>query len=115
MSKSRIYHNPGYVFYHSVRYTSIKIRGVRISDILLERRFVACVNYLPIESAYWWWWAIAHSEEIVTLYKTRSENWEMLKNDRIYPPLWRSLYYENLKYRGKWVLWTVDKKWDKYK
>ncbi len=56
-----------------------KPEAIRITHDLLEKRIIACANYFPIESMYWWEGSIAHDAEIVTLYKTRSENWEILK------------------------------------
>jgi len=53
--------------------------AVRITTELLQNPIIACANYFPIESTYWWEGSLAHSEEIVTLYKTRKENYEKLK------------------------------------
>lgn len=51
----------------------------KIASELMEQRIVACSNFFPIASAYWWKGNIDHSEEIVTLLKTRIENWEKLQ------------------------------------
>lgn len=56
-----------------------KPEAVRITTELLQKHIIACANYFPIESTYWWEGSLAHSEEIVTLYKTRKENYEKLK------------------------------------
>ncbi|MBL7829130.1 MAG: divalent-cation tolerance protein CutA [Saprospiraceae bacterium] len=42
----------------------------RISDVLLERKLIACANLFPITSAYWWNHEIAHESEWVSLLKT---------------------------------------------
>jgi periplasmic divalent cation tolerance protein len=61
----------------------------RVCGTLLKKRLIACVNYFPIESAYWWPASttlqrgekgkIVHSKEIVSLVKTRKENWTKVK------------------------------------
>lgn len=51
----------------------------RISSILLEKRVIACVNFLPIESEYWWKGKREQAHEVVTLLKTRPEYWEKLQ------------------------------------
>ena len=57
-----------------------KPEAVKLSAELLNARLIACVNYFPIESMYWWEWQLTHSEEIVTIYKTTSENWERIQS-----------------------------------
>lgn len=42
----------------------------RIADALVERRFAACVQQLPIRSTYRWDGAVQHDEEILLLVKT---------------------------------------------
>ncbi len=56
-----------------------KPEAIRITSDLLKARLIACANYFPIESMYWWEGFLTKSEEIVTIYKTRSENWEAVK------------------------------------
>lgn len=51
----------------------------KVAEALLRDRLIACVNYFPIESSYWWKDKIATSKEIVTLVKTRKENWTKVK------------------------------------
>lgn len=51
----------------------------KIGNILLEKKLIACYNLFPIESAYWWNSEIAHSNEIVSLLKTRTDNWKAVK------------------------------------
>ncbi len=43
----------------------------RIADGLLERHLAACVQTLPIQSAYRWKGAVHHEAEILALIKTR--------------------------------------------
>ena len=53
-----------------------KPEAIRITSELLNARLIACANY---QSMYWWEGFLTKSEEIVTIYKTRSENWEAVK------------------------------------
>lgn len=58
---------------------SSKEEAEKIVNNLLNEKLVACVNYFPIEVAYHWKWEIAKAWEIVSLLKTRIENWEKVK------------------------------------
>lgn len=53
----------------------------KISHHLLNKKLVACVNYFPIKSSYWWKWNIESTEEIVSLLKTKSANWEKVRDE----------------------------------
>ncbi|MBI3623619.1 divalent-cation tolerance protein CutA [Candidatus Pacearchaeota archaeon] len=59
----------------------------KVVDHLLNKKLIACVNYFPIESAFWWKGSIAKSKEIVSLVKTRKENWNKIKTEvkKIHP------------------------------
>jgi periplasmic divalent cation tolerance protein len=57
-----------------------KPEAVRVSTELLNQHIVACVNYYPMESVFWWEGRLTKSEEIMTIYKTRSENWEKVQS-----------------------------------
>jgi periplasmic divalent cation tolerance protein len=52
----------------------------RITADLLNKHLIACANFSAIESVYWWEGALTRTEEIVTIYKTRTENWEAVKS-----------------------------------
>lgn len=56
-----------------------KAEAKKVAEALLRDRLIACVNYFPIESAYHWKGGIATSKEIVTLVKTKKENWAKVK------------------------------------
>lgn len=56
-----------------------KKEAKRVAEALLRDRLIACVNYFPIESSYWWNGEIATGKEIVTLVKTKKENWAKVK------------------------------------
>jgi len=46
----------------------------RISDVLLDRKLVACANVVEdIQSFYWWKGKVERSREILLLMKSRSE------------------------------------------
>lgn len=61
----------------------------KVAEALLEKKLVACVNYFPIESSYWWPASttlqrgekgkITNAKEIVSLVKTKKENWTKVK------------------------------------
>lgn len=50
-----------------------------ISSKLLENRVIACYNTFSIKNGYNWQWMIENWEEIVSLMKTRKDNWKVLK------------------------------------
>jgi len=56
-----------------------KQKAEKIVNFLLENKLIACVNYSPINVSYSWKWEIVNDNEIVSLLKTRSENWEKVK------------------------------------
>lgn len=59
----------------------------KVCNYLLQKRLIACTNYFPIESAYWWQGNINKSKEIVSIVKTKKENWNKVKNEvlKIHP------------------------------
>ncbi len=56
-----------------------KPEAARITSDLLKKRIIACANYVPVESVFWWEGFMTNSDEIVTLYKTRVENWDIVR------------------------------------
>lgn len=48
---------------------------------LIEKKLVACSNLFPINSMYFWKWEISDTDEIVSLLKTRKENWELVQEE----------------------------------
>lgn len=58
---------------------SNKKEANRIISHLLRKRLIACANLFPIKSYYLWKSKIGHSKEIVSLLKTRRENWQKIK------------------------------------
>ena len=59
----------------------------KVASHLLDKKLVACANFFPIESAYWWQGSIETANEIVSIVKTRAENWERVKSEveKIHP------------------------------
>jgi periplasmic divalent cation tolerance protein len=45
----------------------------KVTDHLLERKLVACVNYFPIKSKYWWKGKIENDSEVAMIAKSRTE------------------------------------------
>lgn len=50
-----------------------------VSSKLLETRLIACFNVFPIKTSYHWLGNIESWDEIVSLMKTRKDNWKVLK------------------------------------
>lgn len=59
----------------------------KVASHLLQKKLIACANFFPITSSYWWKGKIENSKEIVSLLKTRKENWEKVKSEvkKIHP------------------------------
>ena len=51
----------------------------KIVNFLLSERLIACSNYSNINVAYHWKDGIEKDSEVVSLLKTRKENWEKVK------------------------------------
>lgn len=57
-----------------------KPEATRITGELINKRLIACANYMPIQSVFWWEGFPTTTDEIATIYKTRIENWEIVKS-----------------------------------
>lgn len=53
----------------------------KITSVLLENKLIACANFFPIESCYFWKGNLENSNEIVSIVKTRKENWQKVKEE----------------------------------
>lgn len=51
----------------------------KIADELLHRNMIACVNYFPISVSFHWENHINSWDEVVTIMKTRKENWDIVR------------------------------------
>ncbi|HCC06047.1 TPA: divalent-cation tolerance protein CutA [Candidatus Nomurabacteria bacterium] len=81
----------------------------KVVNHLLEKRLIACANFSTIESRYWWKGGIENGEEIVTLLKTKKENFELVRDEilKIHPyeiPCILKLDAEVNESYGKWIL-----------
>ena len=59
----------------------------KVVNHLLKKRLIACANFFPLKSAYWWQGKIKRENEIVTILKTKKENWNKVKAEikKIHP------------------------------
>ena len=53
----------------------------KIISHLLNKKLIACANIFPIQSTFWWKGKIAGANEVVSLIKTKRENWEKVKTE----------------------------------
>jgi len=69
-----------------VTYPNLK-EAKKIANHLLKRRLIACANFWLIKSAYWWKGKIQNDNEVVTILKTKKENWPKIKTEikKIHP------------------------------
>lgn len=56
-----------------------KVEADKIVKGLLDKKLIACANYLNIESKYFWKDKIVSTKEIATYLKTKKENWNKVK------------------------------------
>jgi len=59
----------------------------KVASHLLNKKLIACANFFPIESMYWWKNNIENEKEIVSIVKTKTENWQIVKDEvkKIHP------------------------------
>ncbi len=64
-----------------------EVSAKKLSNFLIENKYVACANIFPIKSAYWWKAAVVSENEYVAILKTIPENWESLQRriEEIHP------------------------------
>lgn len=53
----------------------------KVASHLLNKHLIACANFFPIRSMYWWKGALETNNEIVTILKTREENFKQVKKE----------------------------------
>ena len=56
-----------------------KKEAEKIVSGLLEERLIACANLYPISSMYTWKGKVNKEAEIVTILKTKQNNWNKIK------------------------------------
>ena len=89
--------------------------ATKVSNYLIEQKFVACANIFPIKSGYWWKDVIQSENEWVSIVKTTTENWIPLKNEveKIHPyevPCIMKIEVEANESYEKWIRESVDSK-----
>ena len=52
----------------------------KIVAALMESRLIACGNFFPIQNTYWWKNKIENSKEVVSIVKTKTQNWKKIKS-----------------------------------
>ena len=82
----------------------------KIASHLLQKKLIACANFFPIKSSYWWKGKIENSEEIVSLLKTRKENWEKVKSEikKIHPYETPCIIKMNVEANEDYESWVND-------
>ena len=51
-----------------------KLNAVRLSNNLMNKKLIACVNFKNIESHFWWKGEISRSKEVQLIMKCKEEN-----------------------------------------
>lgn len=51
-----------------------------LTNTLLEQKLIACANTFPMTSAYWWQGAIQNDAEWVSIVKTKTALWEIVRD-----------------------------------
>lgn len=52
----------------------------KVTDHLFRQKIIACVNSFPIQNTYIRKGKLERNEEIVTIYKTKPQNWQLVKD-----------------------------------
>jgi periplasmic divalent cation tolerance protein len=54
---------------------------------LLQKKLIACANSFPIKATSCWTGKIAECDEIISILKTKKENWEKVRDEikKIHP------------------------------
>jgi len=53
----------------------------RITDALLEKKLVACVEMMEVKSKYWWKRSLEEAQEIKLIMETIADNFERVEDD----------------------------------
>lgn len=81
----------------------------KVVNLLLDKRLIACANFLSITSRYWWKGKIENQDEVVSLLKTKEENFEIVRGEilKIHPyetPCILKMHAEVNESYGEWIL-----------
>jgi periplasmic divalent cation tolerance protein len=80
----------------------------KITSYLLNKHLIARTNFFPIKSTYWWKGKLETTDEIVTLLKTKEENFEIVRDEilKIHPyetPCILKIEMEANESYGQWI------------
>lgn len=53
----------------------------KLANHLLDKKLIACSNSFPMSSSSCWTGKIAKVDEIISILKTKKENWENVKSE----------------------------------
>ena len=53
----------------------------KIASALLKKKLIGCANFFPVKSLYFWQGKIQNENEVVSILKTRKENWDKVKTE----------------------------------
>ena len=53
----------------------------KIVNNLIKKKLISCSNFFPVKSSFWWKGKIDNSDEIVSVIKTRKQNWKKVKSE----------------------------------
>jgi len=90
-----------------VTYPNIKEANKAVQH-LLKKRLIACANTFPIKATSGWTGKIAECSEIISIFKTKKENWEKVKSEikKIHPykiPCIMKINVESNKEYADWI------------
>lgn len=51
----------------------------KIADALLQKKLIACVKFLPVESKFWWEGKIQTGKETLMLMESRADNFDKVE------------------------------------
>lgn len=63
-----------------VTYPDMKEADKAISH-LLQKKLIACANSFPIKASSCWTGKIAECDEVVSILKTKKDNWDKVKSE----------------------------------
>lgn len=84
--------------------------ALKLADALLDRKWIACYNLIPIKACYWWQGKIEHEGEVVAVAKTSatkvSEITTWLEENHPYET--PCIIHWEVKANQKYVKWVND-------
>ncbi len=81
----------------------------KIVNHLLDEKLITCANFFPIQSRFLWNGKVENQDEIVSLLKTKEENFEIVREEilKMHPyeiPCILKMYAEVNESYGEWIL-----------